>query len=286
MSDYSTAKNILFVSDLDGTLLNKSAEVSERTAATLNRLIAAGHNFTIATARTATSAPHMMRHVNCKIPFVLLNGVAIFDPVNLRYIHAESLQRSAVSAALDAALSFELDTLVYSYRDGNLTVHKYVSGKPGGLIDRIFADDLAPHMSGADFTRPLADIHAANDGSVVYLTFAGQAAPMNMMHEAAQNIPGVTSCLSHDVYSEDGVFVEIYDAAASKANGVKFLSEMYNFTRIIAFGDNTNDIEMLTLADEAYVPENGVDSAKNLATAVIDAHDNDGVARWLETHVL
>ena len=40
----------LFISDLDGTLLNGNAEVTEFTRDTLNRLMAKGLNFTAATA--------------------------------------------------------------------------------------------------------------------------------------------------------------------------------------------------------------------------------------------
>ena len=46
----------LFISDLDGTLLNGNAEVTEFTRDTLNRLMAKGLNFTAATARTLASA--------------------------------------------------------------------------------------------------------------------------------------------------------------------------------------------------------------------------------------
>jgi hydroxymethylpyrimidine pyrophosphatase-like HAD family hydrolase len=43
----------LCISDLDGTLLNKNAELSEYTADALNDLIAKGLRFSVATARTA-----------------------------------------------------------------------------------------------------------------------------------------------------------------------------------------------------------------------------------------
>ena len=46
----------LFISDLDGTLLNGNAEVTEFSRDTLNRLMANVLNFTAATARTLASA--------------------------------------------------------------------------------------------------------------------------------------------------------------------------------------------------------------------------------------
>ena len=42
----------LFVTDLDGTLLNSNKEVSIKSTEILNKLIDNGVNFTVATART------------------------------------------------------------------------------------------------------------------------------------------------------------------------------------------------------------------------------------------
>ena len=52
MNKYKT----LYISDLDGTLLNQNAELSAYTKDTLNKMVGEGLYFTVATARTASSA--------------------------------------------------------------------------------------------------------------------------------------------------------------------------------------------------------------------------------------
>ena len=69
----------LFISDLDGTLLNGNAEVTEFTRDTLNRLMAKGLNFTAATARTLASAGKILLGLDLKLPVILMNGVIIYD---------------------------------------------------------------------------------------------------------------------------------------------------------------------------------------------------------------
>lgn len=69
----------LFISDLDGTLLNGNAEVTEFTRDTLNRLMAKGLNFTAATARTLASAGKILLGLDLKLPVILMNGVLIYD---------------------------------------------------------------------------------------------------------------------------------------------------------------------------------------------------------------
>lgn len=46
----------LYVSDLDGTLLNENQEISDQTAKIINGLIETGLHFTVATARSIVPA--------------------------------------------------------------------------------------------------------------------------------------------------------------------------------------------------------------------------------------
>ena len=48
--------NTLYVSDLDGTLLNSDVKISENSKNIINTLIDKGMNFTVATARSLVSA--------------------------------------------------------------------------------------------------------------------------------------------------------------------------------------------------------------------------------------
>ena len=74
----------LFISDLDGTLLNGNAEVTEFTRDTLNRLMAKGLNFTAATARTLASAGKILSGLDLKLPVILMNGVLIYGGEKIR----------------------------------------------------------------------------------------------------------------------------------------------------------------------------------------------------------
>ena len=81
----------LFISDLDGTLLNGNAEVTEFTRDTLNRLMAKGLNFTAATARTLASAGKILSGLDLKLPVILMNGVLIYDMTEKKYVKINSL---------------------------------------------------------------------------------------------------------------------------------------------------------------------------------------------------
>lgn len=60
----------LYISDLDGTLLNSDKEITTYTRDTLNKLMAGGLQFSIATARTASSAVKILSGLNINVPVV------------------------------------------------------------------------------------------------------------------------------------------------------------------------------------------------------------------------
>ena len=53
--------------------------------------------------------------------------------------------------------------------------------------------------------------------------------------------------------------------------------------KIICFGDSDNDLSLFLESDEAYAPENAKQAIKDIATAVISHHQEDGVARFLRS---
>jgi Cof subfamily protein (haloacid dehalogenase superfamily) len=55
----------------------------------------------------------------------------------------------------------------------------------------------------------------------------------------------------------------------------------------VVFGDDYNDIEMLSIPGIISVAaENALDEVKALSDYICDSNDNDGVAKWLEENVL
>lgn len=50
----------------------------------------------------------------------------------------------------------------------------------------------------------------------------------------------------------------------------------------MVFGDQSNDIGMFRMADEAYAVAGATPELSEHATATIGANDDDAVARWLE----
>jgi len=70
---------ILYVSDLDGTLLRGDEKTSAYTNSTINSLAETGMCFSYATARSFVTAAKVSKGLNAKFPVIVYNGAFIVD---------------------------------------------------------------------------------------------------------------------------------------------------------------------------------------------------------------
>ena len=70
----------LYVSDMDGTLLNSNSVLSQYTTDKLNELITnEGVLFTVATARTPATVVSLMSNIKATVPFIVMTSAALWD---------------------------------------------------------------------------------------------------------------------------------------------------------------------------------------------------------------
>jgi len=88
-------------------------------------------------------------------------------------------------------------------------------------------------------------------------------------------------------FSRDG-FGMVMHKEAVKSKAVTALADHWGVMRedIVAFGDDVNDIELLKFCGIGIAMGNALDETKAVADQSCDTNDNDGLAKWLEEHVL
>ena len=77
--------------------------------------------------------------------------------------------------------------------------------------------------------------------------------------------------------------LEIIDKSISKATGIEVLLKHYGFNvdEAIAFGDNYNDIEMLSYIPHSVAMANAPDDVKKIAAFVTDSNEDSGIYTYL-----
>ena len=266
----------LFVTDLDGTLINSKREVPKKSLEILNKLIENGINFTVATARTPATAVEILQNLNLKLPVALMNGVLIYDTKELKYIDIKVIEKETVNKVLDIFKAYNKNPLVYGVKDNHLWVyHKDFENVYEYNFYKERADkNLKTFVNVENYNGSLSDSNVIN-----FVAFDNYE-KIKAIAEEVKCIEGITVNYYKDVY-EDCYFLEAYSSEASKANGIKYLSKYIEYSKVICFGDNLNDIPMFELANEAYATANATEEIKKIATDVIGSCEDNGVAEFL-----
>jgi len=273
--------NVLYISDLDGTLLNANAELSEYTINTLNEIISGGGFFTVATARSAASAIPMLERVNINIPIILMNGVLVYDIAAKKYIRKEYLTDSAIERILGALKTCGQGAFMYSIKDD--TLYTYYEKLDSDAMREFYESRVELYGKRFDKTD---DFGGTDVGEVVYFTIIDTYERVCRMHDLVTAHPTIRAEMYSDIYSEDMWYLEIFSHTASKQTAAEFLRKYGKFDKLVGFGDNLNDIPLMRACDEFYAVQNAKDAVKDCATAVIASNEQDGVARWLAENVM
>ncbi len=262
----------LYVSDLDGTLFASDGHPSEFTVKTINLLIKKGLQFTVATARSISSAAGLLDGLDMTLPGVMMNGVFLTDIRTKEQRYVCNLEKEKAEQVIDAFVSADRPPMLFYYNGQICAEYTAIKNE---YEEKFVARRKQLYHS---FSM-VEDYTVGND--TVYISGIDKKEVMDKVAEKLDKIDGIKYSYYLDTYSGDKYFIEAFSSSAGKKNTVEVLKKQYGFDRVVAFGDNSNDVEMLKAADVAIVVGNAQPEAKAVADIVIDTNDNDGVAKYL-----
>ena len=268
----------LYISDLDGTLLTPEKTISPRTREAVNRAIAAGEGFSVATARSASTVVEILQGIQLNLPVVLMNGVFLYDIAADRYLDVQTIPREAAQRMLDSIEGRGQKAFVYGF-DGKMVVVHHKGIDPGAQ-EVFFHEREDKPFKRCVYTEDFgAAVHQYPVVSFVMIDSYGQLQPI---YEEVAAMPELHASFYEDIYCPGAYYLEITSSGASKAGGVRRLMELTGARHITAFGDNLNDLSMLALADEPVAVANAALQVKEMAKRIIGSNQEDGVAQFLE----
>lgn len=270
------SNKILYISDLDGTLLNNEAALSQKTEELLNRLIGRGVLFSVATARTAATVTEIFRNVNIDLPVVLMNGAAIYDIKLKKYVEVNKIFSKTAGKIIKILESFGIKFFMYVINEERLTVFYKEPDRASGKA--FLKDRLKNKNKKFILTRDYNE--NIGKGQVIYFSMLGDLKELSDAFESVSLVPGVRAVIYKDVYSEDW-FMEIFSSKASKSGGMKELKEYSGADLTVGFGDNMNDLDLLKKADISCAVKNAKDEVKNIADIQIGSNEENGVAEFI-----
>ena len=270
----------LYVSDLDGTLLHPDAKLSPRTLEMLNRAISEGALFTIATARTPATVAEIVKDLDLRLPAVVMTGTALWDKQSGHYSRVCYMDDAAAKELVKIYDQQQYPTFLYTLRDDMIHIY-HVGGKMNPL-EKQFIEERSHNR--------FKTIHIDSDGSSVLPDYLGDTvlfygiqpdAESEAVYALTSKVADVRAQKYYDFYGPEIGILEAFSPQSTKANAIKALAQSIGAERIVAFGDNLNDLPMLELADVGVAMENGLEEVKVKADVVIGKNTEDEVAKFI-----
>jgi len=266
---------ILYVSDLDGTLLKSDDKMSEYTIRTINDLIDKGMCFSYATARSLSSASAVTNGLTTNIPVIIHNGTFIINAHTKERLFSLYFNEEEKELAINILNKYPIYPLVYGFINDEEKV-SWITDKENDGIKRYI--NL---RKGDKRLRPIGTKEELYNGKLFYFTCIGERKELIDIYNYFKDSDEFTCTLQQELYREEYWF-EIMPKKATKGNAILTLKKELKCNKIISFGDSVNDIPMFEISDESYAVENAVDELKKYATGIIMSNEKDGVAHWLE----
>lgn len=270
--------NTLYISDLDGTLLDQNAEISQFTLNALNALIKEGMNFTVATARSAASVNSILKDVILPLPIILMNGVLVYDFTLRRYLNIEYLAKDSLLFIQGILKEFQLTGFMYEIIDHKqMTYYEELSNR----AQKDFYEERVRKYH-KEF-KQVSDFSLVAPEHIIYFSILDTREHLDRACEKLKNRSDISYAYYKDVYSVEGLwYLEIFSVNATKYNAVNYLREHYHFERVVGFGDNLNDLPLFQACEVTCAVSNAREEVKAAADHILESNTQDGVVKWLK----
>lgn len=269
----------LLALDLDGTTLRSGGRLSDFNRRELMRVHEAGVHIVAASGRAFASLPGEVLSLPCTEYAITSNGAAVYEVSSKKRIQAHYLKRLAVRSLL--RIAEEAGVMIEGFVDGVPYAREDYVENPMRFGASAWSVDYIKRTR-----RPVEDIvsflteHETELDSLDLIT-GDMAKKAWLRSRILREVP--------DIYLTSSVpsLLEISDAHAGKASGLRFLAEYLGILQeeTAAFGNAENDMDMMRWAGIGVAVANSPDEVRAAADEVTQSNDEDGVGRWIKRNI-
>ena len=266
------AKYKLLLIDVDGTLVDRNGAISTENREALAKATASGVKVSLSTGRVIKACLPIIDQLSLDGAHIFFDGALVSSPTEGKEVYAQPLKAEVVKRAVSFARSRDIYLELYSK-------------------DHFFAE--REHWAG--------DIHRRFFGvEPTFVDFSGiwererllkaELLVHNPEEEAKARLfqdefaSSLRFSIARTPAYPDVKFINIIDPEVSKGEALKALASHLGVqvSEVIAIGDGTNDISLLSAAGLAVAMGNAPDEVKEVADHVTLDVDHSGLAAAIE----
>ena len=254
----------LIVSDMDATLLCDDHSISEKNRKAIEYFIQHGGYFSVATGRMVEAVRSYMPPLNINAPAILHNGAKIYDFSADKTLFEKSIEEERKQAIKrvyndfpDVGLEVYSDETVYGDRKCEETKR---------FLTRSY--EVVYDLPEEIWAKPW-----------IKVLLIGERELLDKREKTYRE----KYDSGYAVRSGEH-FLDVVANGVSKGRGLEKLASLLKIDKdkVIAVGDNMNDISMLEAASISYAVENGEESVKKAADHIAPSNNDDAIAYIIE----
>ena len=257
--------SLLFISDLDRTVLTHNHVLPNKVVKAFARAKAAGMRILLATARSPVGVAPFVEALGITEPCICFNGAWIGDVVRRTALQSSRLNRALANRAMELARDLNLSALwytedaVYSTDRNEVVIRETdITGDRLHIVERFADIESEPHKIMCVARTPKEQAHF----STVSESLAGS----------------LLASRSH------ARLLELSPIGTGKATAAKYLCDRFaiNLKCLAAAGDAENDLQLLRCAGIPLTVSNAIVELQNMARFVGASCDEGGLAEVID----
>lgn len=255
---------ILFLSDIDGTLL-KGRSIASEVKEALNKYICCGNYFSLATGRHAFGIQWIIDQLQVNTPCIILSGTAMYDPITKTLLHTKPLHENT---------KMLLRQLYEEYPEIGIQVFT-----DSGLCNLRLNPFLQNHGIPEERACGISGIEDLEDKGILKIGLCCE--DKGKIESAINRI--FSDRWQYNWHYSFVIAAEVFSPAASKGIALQTLIDSIpeRPDYIAVAGDSPNDLSMFKYADITFAPETAFQEVRDAADYIIPPPEKGGIAQAL-----
>lgn len=263
----------LVICDIDNTLVVKHEGLTPRARAVIDKLREHGIYFGIASGRSLVEVERMIHSWGYEDMDILisLNGSILWDGVDKKKYEYFIMKKEWIKEVIEVMRKYPGNILMYK---GN---ELYCSEMDELVHFSVMSSKMIPHQVSS-----LSEFYEEDNAKIMFRVKEEEMPAIEAYFEAHPSE-------HYRAFKTQSTLLEFSDARVSKGYTLERFCEFHQLKldEVIAFGDTSNDNDLLKASGWGVCMQNGSDDTKAIADEITQLPcDEDGWADYMEQHFL
>lgn len=278
----------IIATDLDGTLLSSTGEISEKNIEAIRKAQKAGIEVVVATGRSYASASIPLKKAALNCPIICVNGAELYS-VDGQLIHSITMNKILIDEIIkvtnneQAYLELYTNEGIYAKKQTNFIdiLTKIISLNHPEITKEEVEKRAEQRFQDESFIFTDDFSTVTNQAHIEFVKALAFSFESDKLEKIKQTFKNRNDLI---VTSSGPDNIEFNHPEAQKGIALKAFADKLGFSseNIMAIGDHYNDLSMLKLSGRSVAMENAVEEIKAQADFITSKNDHDGVAKAIE----